>query len=52
MKKSESPYTEIITDEYSGIKVLSVAYKIWIEGYEAGRNDERASNRKLMGGMN
>ena len=43
MGKSRNPYPKIITDECSGIQVLSNEHKIWAEGYEAGRKDERVN---------
>jgi len=37
MNEKRIPYPEMITDESSGIQVTNMAYRIWSEGYEAGR---------------
>ena len=42
MSKNGNPYPEVIIDECSGIQVLSVAHRIWAEGYEAGRKEAQA----------
>ncbi len=43
MNRNRNPYPEMITDESSGIRVPNIAYRIWLEGYEAGR-EERLSD--------
>ena len=48
MKKRGNPYPKAITDECSGIQVLNIEHKIWAEGYEAGRKDERVNTAKLV----
>ena len=35
MDIKSNPYPELITDESSGIEVPNIAYRIWLEGYEA-----------------
>lgn len=37
MNKLLNPYPATITDDSSGISVPNLAYRIWLEGYEAGR---------------
>ena len=41
MSKSSNPYPEMSIDEVSGIKIQNVEHRVWAEGYEAGRKDER-----------
>jgi hypothetical protein len=37
MNRDLNPYPETIIDDSSGISVPNLAYRIWLEGYEAGR---------------
>ncbi len=37
MNISQNPYPELLIDEVSGVEVPDIRYKIWTEGYEAGR---------------
>ena len=39
MNRNLNPYPEMISDESSGIQVANLAHKIWLEGYEAGREE-------------
>jgi hypothetical protein len=47
MEKSSNPYPKSIIDECSGIQVSSIAHKIWADGYQAGRRDERAGRKRV-----
>jgi hypothetical protein len=37
MNRELNPYPATIIDETSGISVPNLAYRIWLEGYQAGR---------------
>ncbi len=41
MNTSQNPYPEFLIDEASGIEVPDNRYKIWVEGYEAGRKSKQ-----------
>jgi hypothetical protein len=37
MNRELNPYPETIIDESSGTSVPNLAYRIWLEGFQAGR---------------
>jgi len=41
MNISKNPYPEFLIDEASGIEVPDTRHKIWVEGYEAGRESRQ-----------
>lgn len=47
MNEKRNPYPEMITDESSGIRVPSIAHRIWQEGYQAGRQEEVSDGETL-----
>ena len=42
MNRSRNPYPELLIDEASGIEVPDIRHKIWVEGYQAGKENRQA----------
>jgi hypothetical protein len=46
MNRDLNPYPATIIDDSSGISVSNLAHRIWLEGYEAGRESASPDDSK------